>query len=89
LAQKTWELRFKEELELLDTIPGVARRSAENILAETGVDMERFPSDAHLSSWAGVCPGSNESAGKRKSGKTTKGNKYLRSTLMRPGSCPQ
>jgi len=73
---------FKEELELLDTIPGVAKRSAENILAETGVDMERFPSDAHLSSWAGMCPGSNESAGKRKSGKTTKGNKHLRSTLM-------
>lgn len=73
---------FEEELELLDTIPGVGRRSAEAILAEIGTDMERFPSDAHLSSWAGVCPGSNESAGKRKSGKTTKGNKHLRSTLM-------
>jgi len=75
-------LPFEEELELLDTIPGVGRRSAECILAEIGTDMERFPTDAHLASWAGMCPGSNESAGKRKSGKTTKGNKNLRSTLI-------
>jgi len=73
---------FEEELELLDTIPGVGRRSAEVILAEIGTDMDRFPSDAHLASWAGMSPGSNESAGKRKSGKTTKGNKHLRSTLV-------
>ena len=66
---------FEEELELLDTIPGVGRRSAEVILAEIGTDMDRFPSDAHLASWAGMSPGSNESAGKRKSGKTTKGKK--------------
>ncbi|RJX25117.1 MAG: IS110 family transposase [Dethiobacter sp.] len=73
---------FEEELELLDTIPGVGRRSAESILAEVGTDMDRFPSAAHLASWAGMSPGSNESAGKRKSGKTTKGNKHLRSTLV-------
>jgi len=72
---------FEEELALLDTIPGVARRNAEEILAETGTDMGRFPSAAHLSSWGGVAPGNNESAGKRKSGRTRKGNKALRATL--------
>jgi transposase len=73
---------FDEELTLLDTIPGVGRRTAEEILAEIGVDMDRFPTDAHISSWAGMSPGNNESAGKRKSGKTTKGNKSLRATLV-------
>ncbi|MBC7334711.1 MAG: IS110 family transposase [Clostridia bacterium] len=72
---------FEEELALLDTIPGVGRRNAEEILAETGTDMGRFPSAAHLSSWGGVAPGNNESAGKRKSGRTRKGNKALRATL--------
>jgi transposase len=72
---------FEEELALLDTIPGVARRNAEEILAETGTDMDRFPSAAHLSSWGGVAPGNNESAGKRKSGRARKGNKALRATL--------
>lgn len=73
---------FKVELTLLETIPGVGQRSAETILAEIGSDMDRFSSDAHLSSWAGMSPGSNESAGKRKSGKTRKGNKHLRSTFV-------
>ncbi len=73
---------FDEKLSLLETIPGVARRTAEDIVAEIGVDMDRFPSDAHISSWAGMSPGNNESAGKRKSGKTTKGNKSLRTTLV-------
>jgi transposase len=63
-------------------IPGVGKRSAEIIFAEMGTDMSRFPTAAHLASWAGLCPGNNESAGKRKSGKTTKGNKYLKSTLI-------
>ncbi|GIQ62608.1 hypothetical protein PACILC2_11760 [Paenibacillus cisolokensis] len=54
--------------------PGVGRRSAEQILAEIDTDMDQFPSAAHLCSWAGLAPGNNESAGKRKSGKTTKGN---------------
>lgn len=55
---------------------------AQIIVAEIGVDMERFPTDHHLASWAGVCPGNNESAGKRKSGKTTKGSRYLRAALV-------
>lgn len=72
---------FEEELALLGTIPGVGRRNAEKILAETGTDMDRFPSAAHLSSWGGVAPGNNESVGKRKSGRTRKGNKALRATM--------
>lgn len=75
-------LPFDADLERLDTIPGVGRRTAEQIVAETGTDMDRFPSAAHLCSWAGLAPGNNESAGKRKSGKTTKGNKKLRSALV-------
>ncbi|MEW6698691.1 MAG: IS110 family transposase [Bacillota bacterium] len=73
---------FEEALVLLDTIPGVGRRAAEQILAEIGLDMERFPSAAHLASWAGMCPGNNESAGKRKSGRTRKGNNSLRNILV-------
>jgi len=75
-------LPFEEDLELLDTIPGVARRTAETIAAEIGTNMDQFPSAAHLCSWAGLCPGQNESAGKRKSGTTRKGNKKLRSALV-------
>ena len=74
-------LPFEEDLELLDTIPGIGRRIAEEIVAEIGTDMSRFPSDAHLSSWAGMSPGQNESAGKRKSSRTRKGNNALRRTL--------
>lgn len=74
-------LPFETDVELLDTIPGVGRRTAEQIVAEAGTDMDQFPSDAHLCSWAGVAPGNNESAGKRKSSKTKKGNKKLRSVL--------
>lgn len=73
---------FEEALELLETIPGIGRCSAESVLAEIGTNMNRFPSAAHLASWAGIAPGNNESAGKRKSGKTRKGNKYLRATLV-------
>lgn len=73
---------FQVELALLDTIPGIGMRSAQAILACTGLDMSRFPTAAHISSWAGVAPGNNESAGKRKSGKTTKGNPLLRTTLI-------
>lgn len=71
----------KEAVELLQTIPGVGEQIAEVIVSEIGTDMTRFPSDKHLASWAGVCPGNNESAGKRKSGKTTKGSNYLRAGL--------
>ncbi len=66
----------------LDTITGVGERSAQTILAEIGADMSVFPSEGHLASWAGMCPGNNESGGKRKSGKTRKGSKVLRSTLV-------
>jgi len=69
-------------MELLQSIPGVGERVAEVIVSEIGVDMTRFPTDGHLASWAGVCPGNNESGGKRKSGKTTKGSIYLRAALV-------
>jgi transposase len=66
----------------LDTIPGVGPRIAEIILAEVGADLSHFPSAAHLASWAGMCPGNHESAGKRLSGKTRKGSKWLRTALI-------
>ena len=74
-----------EAVRLLDTIPGIAETVAQIIVSEIGVDMSRFPTDKHLSSWAGMCPGNNESAGKQKSGKTTKGNTYLRAALVQAG----
>jgi transposase len=73
---------FEPALEHLATIPGVGRRTAENILAEIGADMAVFPSAAHLASWAGMCPGNNESAGKHKTGKTPKANRWLRRALI-------
>jgi len=72
---------FQKEAKLIQTIPGISEVSASAILAEIGTDMSQFPDDAHLSSWAGVCPGNNESAGKKKSGKTQKGNSFLKGTL--------
>jgi transposase len=66
----------------LDTIPGVGRVLAEAILAEVGRDMGRFPSPAHLASWAGVCPGNDESAGKRRGGRARKGSPWLRTLLV-------
>jgi transposase len=72
----------EEVVDLLDTSPGVARRTAEMLVAEIGIDMTRFPSADHLASWAGVAPGSHESAGKRTSGKIRKGNHFLRTTLV-------
>lgn len=69
-------------VELLQTIPGVGERVAQVIVSEVGVDMTRFATEAHLSSWAGMCPGNNESAGKRRSGRTTKGSVYLRPALV-------
>jgi transposase len=73
---------FGDQVELLRSIPGVDRRSAEVILAEIGPDMNVFPTAGHLASWAGMCPGQRESAGKRGSGKTRKGSKWLRATLV-------
>jgi transposase len=72
---------FAEEVARLDTIHGVNKRTAEAIIAEIGIDMRVFPSAGHLASWAGLCPGNNESAGKHRSGKTRKGNKWLRGAL--------
>lgn len=78
---------FEAQIAAIDEIPGVGRRGAEEILAETGVDMGRFPTSRHISSWAKVSPGNNESAGKRKSGRTGKGNPWLRSTLVEAAVC--
>jgi transposase len=74
-----------DAIERLDTIPGVGRRTAEILLAEIGPDLSRFPTAAHLASWAGICPGNNESGGKRLSGKTRKGNPWLRTALVEAG----
>jgi len=72
---------YANAVELLCTIPGIQRRTAEVIIAETGGDMSAFPTAKHLASWAGICPGNDESAGKRRSGKTRKGSKWLRANL--------
>jgi transposase len=71
-----------EAVALLDTVPGVARRTAAMLAAEIGADMTRVPSADPLASWAGVAPGNHESAGKRASGKTRKGHRFLRTTLV-------
>jgi transposase len=72
---------FAEAQARLETIHGVKHRTSEVVIAEIGVDMSVFPSDGHLTSWAGICPGNNESAGKHRSGKTRKGNRWLRAAL--------
>lgn len=72
---------FSEQHRRLTTIPGVGKRTAEVIIAEIGVDMSRFPTPAHLASWAGMCPGNHESAGKRRSGRARKGDAVLRAAL--------
>jgi transposase len=73
---------FEPMLAKLDTIPGVNRATAVSIVAETGGDMARFPTAGHLCSWAAMCPGHDESAGKRRSGKTRTANRYLRAALI-------
>ncbi len=72
---------FARQAELLCTIPGVQKRTAEILIAEIGVDMTQFPTAGHLASWAGQCPGNDQSAGKRRSGKTRKGSKQLNQAL--------
>jgi transposase len=72
---------FHDQLTRLHAVPGISARIAEVIIAETGGDMSRFPTAGHLASWAGVCPGNNASGGRRKSGKTTKGSRWLREAL--------
>jgi transposase len=69
-------------LDRLDAIPGVGRRAAERIVAEIGTDMSRFPTAGHLASWAGLCPGNHQSAGKRLSGRTRHGNTWLKAALV-------
>jgi transposase len=73
---------FAQKAELLSTITGVAQRNSQVILAELGPDMSRFPSDRHAASWVAICPGNDESAGKRRSGKTRRGNPHLRAALI-------
>lgn len=72
---------FEKEIELLQTIPGVGKEGAIGIVAEIGVDMDVFPDEHHLASHSGMCPGNNESAGKKKSSRTRQGNKHLKATL--------
>lgn len=73
---------YQSCIELVDSVTGIGPDSAKVILSVIGTDMSHFPSDAHLSSWAGLSPGNNESAGKRRSGRTTKGNKLLKTTMI-------
>lgn len=73
---------FVEARDRFDTIPGIGKRNAEIIVAEIGIDMTQFPTPDHLASWAGLCPGNNESAGKHKSTKTRSGNPWLTSALV-------
>ena len=73
---------FEDAITLLDTMPGIGRRSAEILLAEVGVELDRFPSADHLAAWAGLAPGNNESAGKRRPATTRKGSPWLRAALV-------
>ncbi len=80
---------YEYAIKKIDEMSGIGKRSAEVIVSEIGIDMNRFPSAAHISSWSGLCPGNNESAGKRKSGKTNKGNKHLKSILIQCAKAAQ
>jgi transposase len=81
LIKKHTTVAYDEAARAIEAIPGIGRISAEQIIAEIGTDMSRFPTAGHLCAWAGVAPGNNESAGKRKKGKSLKGNKTLKKTL--------
>jgi transposase len=84
LNQRIAELTepYQAQIKQLDRVVGINPASAESIVAEIGVDMKVFPSDRHLSAWAGICSGNNQSAGKRRSGRTPKGSRWLRRTLV-------
>lgn len=73
---------FEKHIQQIDEVPGINRRTIEEVLAETGVDMSRFPTDKHISSWAKVCPGNNQSGGKRRNGRTGHANRWLRTALV-------
>src|SRR6266700_7309897 len=73
---------FRTAVDLIMSIPGIKNLSAHVIISEIGIDMSRFPADAHLISWAGVCPGNDESAGKRRSNRLRKGAPWLKTTLV-------
>ncbi len=75
-------LSWKQAVEIIDRITGISERLAQGLLAEIGINMDQFPSAKHLASWVGICPGNHESAGKRLSGKTRKGNPYARQLLI-------
>lgn len=79
---KEYMKEYEDAIKALEEIPGVGEVGAQTIISEIGVDMSRFPTASHLCSWAGVAPGNNESAGKRRSGRTTKGNITLKTTLI-------
>jgi len=81
IAAKIQQLGYVQELELLQTVPGIQQTTAANVLAEVGPDMKQFGSEKRLSSWAGICPGNSRSAGKNKSSRTTRGNRWLRAAL--------
>ena len=72
---------LSKESEVTQSLPGIKSTAASAIISEIGVDMERFPTEKHLASWAGICPGNNESAGKKKHGRTRRGNNYLKGIL--------
>jgi transposase len=76
------QMSWQKAAQLIDEIIGISEEAAQGILAEIGIEMEQFPSAQHLASWAGVCPGNHESAGKRLSGKARKGNPWLRRLLV-------
>jgi len=81
IAEKLNELLPREDYDRLDAIDGVNRATIENVIAEIGADMSVFPDEHHLSSWTGICPGNEESAGRRLRSRTRKGNRYLRRAL--------
>jgi len=74
--------KYEEMIDNLDAIPGIGKESAQVIISEAGIDMDRFPTAGHFARWAGVCPGNNDSAGKKGRGKAYKGNSVLKSTLV-------